>query len=80
MTQIAALGRSFNGIAYDHTANILYGVDGANLYKIVPATGVATLVGTLSTGGALCVNLATDGSGFLYSLGKQFVDLRNNLQ
>ena len=69
MTQIAALGRSFNGIAYDHTANILYGVDGANLYKIVPATGVATLVGTLSTGGALCVNLATDGSGFLYSLG-----------
>jgi hypothetical protein len=74
MSKLADLGRGFIGITYDLTANIMYGVDyddvasTNNLYSIIPSTGVATLIGTVGPG-ELLVNLATDGSGYLYSLG-----------
>lgn len=74
MTKLADLGRSFTGITYDLTANIMYGVDyntvtGFNdLFSIVPATGVATLIGSFAYGDLL-INLATDGTGDLYSIG-----------
>jgi len=74
MTLLASLSRSFTGITYDHTAGIMYGVDyddvalTNNLYSIIPATGAATLIGTIAAG-ELLINLATDGSGYLYAIG-----------
>jgi hypothetical protein len=72
MTKLADLGRSFAGLTYDHNSGILYGVDWDgttnSLYTIDPPTGAATLIGTFMDG-ELMINLATNGSGFLYSLG-----------
>ena len=72
MTKLADLGRSFTGITYDLTAKIMYGIDWTgttnNLYTIVPATGAATLIGSIGAG-ELLINLATDGAGYLYSIG-----------
>jgi hypothetical protein len=74
MAKLADLGRSFTGITYDLTANIMYGVDYNtttlynDLYTIVPATGVATLIGSIGYD-ELLINLATDGTGYLYSIG-----------
>jgi hypothetical protein len=72
MTKLADLAMAYTGITYDHTANIMYGItwDGTtnSLWTITPATGAAVLLGTIAPG-ELLINLATDGSGFLYSLG-----------
>jgi archaellum component FlaG (FlaF/FlaG flagellin family) len=74
MTLLASLGRSFNGITYDLTNQVMYGIDydgtalTNNLYSIIPSTGVATLIGTIGPGEVL-INLATDGAGYLYALG-----------
>jgi len=77
MTNLApggSWGRSFTGITYDHTNNIMYGVDYDdvnlvnNLYTIALSDGAATLVGTLTdVGENLLINLATDGNGHLFS-------------
>ncbi|MBK7031512.1 MAG: hypothetical protein IPH45_20990, partial [Bacteroidales bacterium] len=74
MTKIADIAKGFTGITYDHTTNIMYGVDyddvalTNNLYSIIPTTGVATLIRSV-TANDLLINLATDGSGFLYAFG-----------
>jgi len=74
-TKIAQINIGFNGLAYDHSTNTMYGIvydDVAatnDLYTIIPATGAATLIGTVLPGTELLVNLATDGSGSLYGIG-----------
>ncbi len=71
MTLIADIDKGFAGITYDKVTGIMYGTNwnGTNdeLYTIDPATGAATLLGTYST--QLMINLAADGSGFLYGIG-----------
>ncbi|MBM3436244.1 MAG: DUF4394 domain-containing protein, partial [Bacteroidetes bacterium] len=61
----------FAGITYDKVSGIMYGTNwngtSDELYTINPATGAATLLGTYST--QLMINLAADGSGFLYGIG-----------
>lgn len=76
MTRLAELGRSFSGLAYDLTSEIMYGVDFnvitgyTDLFTIVPATGESTLLGSVLPGEQL-PNLAADGSGYLYTIGLQ---------
>ncbi len=73
MNMITNLGRSFTGIAYDHTNNILYGVDynytdnNNEIYQIIPATGAATLIGTILPGEQL-IDLGYTGDG-LFAVG-----------
>jgi hypothetical protein len=74
MTRLADLGRSFSGLAYDLTSEIMYGVDVNNItgyndiFTIVPATGESTLLGSVLQGEQL-LDLAADGSGYLYAIG-----------
>lgn len=72
MTKLADLGIGFAGITYNPFTGIMYGVNWngttSDLYTIIPATGAYTLLGSIATG-ELMINLANDGSGFLYALG-----------
>jgi hypothetical protein len=72
MTKIADLEKSFTGITYDLTTDVLYAVEynglSNNLYTIEAATGDTALLGTIGSG-ELLINLATDGTGYIYSIG-----------
>lgn len=72
MTKIADLGIGFAGITYNPYTNTMYGVNWngttSDLYSITPATGAHTLLGSVGSG-ELLINLANNGSGYLYGLG-----------
>ena len=71
-TVIGNMGVDMNGLAYDYTTHIFFGVswDGSSssLYTISSTTGAATLIGNSGTTDLL-INLACDTMGNLYSLG-----------
>jgi hypothetical protein len=71
MTKLGDPDIGFAGITYDKVSGIMYGTNWNGvydeLYTIDLATGAATLLGSYST--QLGINLAADGSGFLYSIG-----------
>lgn len=68
-TVLGSTGVNLSGLAYDYSANKLYGVswDGASslLYEINQYNGASTLIGTCGT--QLLINLACDLSGNLYA-------------
>lgn len=71
MTELGDYDLGFAGITYNPNTGIMYGTywDGVNnqLYTIDMATGAPTLVGTIGT--SLLINLASDGSNYLYGVG-----------
>jgi len=75
MTLIADYDMGFTGIAYDHVNNIMYGMyftasSTNDLYTIVPSTGVATLIGTVTgLAGDLAIDLSFAPDGYLYTVG-----------
>jgi hypothetical protein len=71
-TVVGSLGAALNGLSYDITTDIMYGVDATSLYMINMETGQATLVGTNT--GITMVNLAINDAGEAYT-----IDLDNDV-
>jgi len=70
MTLIGTSGLAFNGLAYDPSGSVMYGVywDGLDdyLYTVDLTNGAATEVGMIQTGGLL-ISLACNTSGELFA-------------
>ena len=61
-------GLCLHGLAYDPTANKLYGCSDTDLYAISMTTGASSLVGPFGIGGEIMIGIAFDGSGNLYGV------------
>jgi hypothetical protein len=65
-TVIGDIGVGLNGLSYNLSDGIMYGVDATSLYTINLTTGLGTLVG--SNTGIEMVNLAINAAGKAYSI------------
>ncbi len=72
-TVIGSMGVGMEGISYNLSDGIMYGVNGVSLYTINMLTGLATQVGSSNTGIGM-VNLAINAAGIAYA-----IDLTNDV-
>ncbi len=72
MNLIADIDIGFTGISFNKNTNMMYGTEWTgttnNLYVINRFTGSSSLIGSYGAG-ELMINLASDGSNYLYSIG-----------
>ncbi|MCD4793587.1 MAG: T9SS type A sorting domain-containing protein [Bacteroidales bacterium] len=69
------LGVYINGMAYDYSTDVMYGITGTSLYTVDLTTGVAVFVANCGIGGSTFGNLACNEAGELYSLNRDDASL-----
>jgi hypothetical protein len=59
---------TFNGLAYDHVTEIMYGCSHSSLYEVNIDTGASSWVGDFGISDGTMIAIAFDGSGELYGI------------
>lgn len=59
---------SFNGLAYDHNTDTMYGCSGIALYEVNMDTGASSWVGNFGITDCIMIAIAFDGSGTLFGI------------
>jgi len=57
---------TFNGLAYDHITEVMYGCSNNALYEVNMDTGASSFVGNFGISECIMIAIAFDGSGNLY--------------